>query len=66
MKQYELLIEDIYDRNKNKRITVKDVNVYMAHKSGLKYTNALREEISRINSGDRTVFTFKTGFQEEE
>jgi len=65
MNKYDISINDIYERDKSKRVTVESPNVYQAHKTGLKYTNALREEISKIMLGDKMVFTFKNGFSEE-
>lgn len=65
MNIYDVYIEDIYDRVKNKKISVKDINVYMAHKKGLEQTNALREEISKILLDGKLVYTFKNGFSEE-
>lgn len=65
MNNYDVHIEDIYDRNINKKISIRDINVYMAHKKGLKSTNALREEISRICTDGKVVYTFKNGFSEE-
>jgi hypothetical protein len=62
MNSYELLIEDIYDKSKNKKIGVYQSSVQLAHKDGLKHVNALREEISRITLKGRTVYTFKSGF----
>jgi len=65
MNNYEVLIEDIYDRGKTKKVSVNDINVYMAHKKALYQTNALREEISKIYNEGRTVYTFNGGFTEE-
>lgn len=65
MNKYEIYIEDIYNKGKTKKAYVESTNVYLAHKKGLESTNALREEISRIVSNDKTVFTFKNGFSEE-
>ena len=65
MNSYDLIIDDIYSRENSKKITLKAINVYIAHKEGLKQTNALREEISKITKNGNTVFTFKSGFSEE-
>lgn len=65
MNKYDLLIEDIYNRENNKKINVQAINVYSAHKEGLKNTNALREEISKITKNGNVVYTFKNGFSEE-
>lgn len=65
MNTYDIQIEDIYDRNKSKRISVNEINVYLAHKEGLKHTNSIREEISKIDLNGKSVYTFKNGFSEE-
>jgi len=65
MNKYEIYIEDIYNKGKTKKVEVESINVYLAHKKGLKFANALREEISRIVTNDKTVFTFKNGFSDE-
>jgi len=65
MNKYEITIEDIYDSKKAKKIALEGINVYMVHKQGLKHTNALREEISKITLNGRVVYTFKSGFSEE-
>jgi len=65
MNKYDIYIEDIFDRNKSKHVSVESINVYIAHKEGLKKTNAIREEISKIIKSGNVVFTFKNGFSEE-
>jgi hypothetical protein len=63
MKSYRLAIQDIYEKNRYKEVTVRASNSQLAHKEGLKQTNALREEIALIkDNNDRVVFTFKDGF----
>jgi hypothetical protein len=62
MNKYEISINDIYERGKGKKITVESLDVYSAHKLGLKHTNALREEISKIMLNDKMVYNFKNGF----
>lgn len=66
MNKYELLIEDIYDKNKNKTVVVHQSNVQLAHKDGLKHCNALREEIARITVRGKVVYTFRAGFVDNE
>lgn len=65
MNKYDIYIEDIFDRSKSKQVSVQSTNVYLAHKEGLKNTNAIREEISKIIKSGNVVFTFKNGFSEE-
>lgn len=65
MSKYDITISDVYERGKSRKISIDAADVYIAHKQGLKYTNALREEISKIMQGDRLVYTFKNGFSEE-
>ena len=65
MNKYVVNINDIYEKDKNKKVIIESVNVIEAHKLGLKHTNALREEISKIMLGDKVVYTFKGGFFEE-
>lgn len=65
MSKYDITISDIYEKGKSKKISIDAVNVYIAHKQGLKHTNALREEISKIMQGDKLVYSFKNGFSEE-
>lgn len=65
MNKYEIYIDDIYNKGKTKKIAVESINVYNAHKQGLKNTNALREEISKIVLNGNVVYTFKHGFSEE-
>ena len=63
MKSYRLAIQDIYEKNRYKEVAVRAINSQLAHKEGLKQTNALREEIALIkDNNDRVVFTFKDGF----
>lgn len=65
MKTYNIIIQDIYEKGKYKEITIKAINPQLAHKAGLKHTNALREEISLIkDSKDSIVFTYKEGFKD--
>lgn len=65
MKSYEVIVEDIYDKNKSKKVKLDAVNVYLAHKDGLKHANALREEISKIICKGKIVFTYSSGFSED-
>jgi hypothetical protein len=65
MNTYIVIIEDIYDKSKTKKIEIKDSTVHLAHKAGLKKTNALREEIVKITKDGRAVYTLKSGFFEE-
>jgi hypothetical protein len=65
MNKYDIYIEDIFDRSKTKQVSILSTNVYLAHKEGLKSTNAIREEISKIIKSGNVVFTFKNGFSEE-
>jgi hypothetical protein len=65
MNSYDVYIDDIYERNRTKKITVREANAFLAHKQGLKATNALREEISRVVCDNRVVYTFGGGFNEE-
>ena len=64
MNRYEIYIEDIYNKE-DKKIILDEINVYKAHKMGLKNTNALREEIVKIIKDGKVVYTFKNGFNEE-
>lgn len=65
MKKYEVVIEDIYEKGKTKKINIDAINAQLAHKNGLKHTNALREEISKVIHEGKTVFSFKSGFSED-
>lgn len=65
MNKYEITVSDIYEKGKSKKMFIESQDVYSAHKKGLKYTNALREEISKIMHGDKLVYSFKSGFSEE-
>lgn len=65
MNKYEIYISDIYEKEKNKKMALEAINVYEAHKKGLKYTNSIREEILKILSNNGVVYTFKNGFNEE-
>jgi hypothetical protein len=65
MKRYEVYIEDIYNKEKSKKMIIDSFNAFEAHKNGLKYTNALREEITKITTNSVTVYNFKSGFNEE-
>jgi len=63
MKTYNIIVQDIYERHRQKHIVVEDVSPQLAHKAGLKHTNALREEISIIkDKNNNVVFNFKDGF----
>lgn len=63
MKKYNIIIQDIYEQEKQKHISVDAINPYEAHKKGLRNTNALREEIVIVkDSSNRIVFSFKDGF----
>jgi hypothetical protein len=64
MKQYSLIIQDIYEKEKQKNIRVKTTNAQLAHKEGLKHTNALREEIALIREDKNIVYTYRDGFLE--
>ena len=65
MSKYDITVSDIYDKGKSKKISLNAPNVQNAHKQGLRYTNALREEILKIMQNDRLVYTFRSGFTEE-
>lgn len=65
MNTYTVIIEDIYDKSKTKKIQLSESNAFLAHKQGLKDTNALREEIVKITKDGRTVYALKSGFMEE-
>lgn len=63
MNTYNITIQDIYERGKQKHFVIEELNPQLAHKSGLKYTNALREEILLIRDNtNKIVFNFKDGF----
>ena len=65
MNRYEVVIEDIYEKSKTKKVNIDAINVQQAHKTVLlSQTNALREEISKITSNGNTVYTFRSGFSE--
>jgi len=66
MNKYDLLIEDIYDKNKNKNIVINQSNVQLAHKDGLGHCNALREEIVKISSRGKIVYSLRSGFMDNE
>lgn len=65
MSKYDITVSDIYDKGMSKKISVHADNVHSAHKQGLRYSNALREEISKIMCNDKLVYTFRNGFTEE-
>lgn len=65
MNKYEIYIDDIFEKKRNKHIEVEASNVYLAHKQGLDHTNALREEITKITRNGELLYTFKNGFFEE-
>jgi hypothetical protein len=63
MNSYSLIIQDIYEKENQKHISLEAKNAQLAHKAGLKYTNSLREEIALIrDSKNSIVFTFRDGF----
>lgn len=63
MKSYRLVVQDIYEKSRYKEVAVRADNSQLAHKEGLKHTNALREEIALIkDNNEKVVFTFKDGF----
>jgi hypothetical protein len=63
MNSYNITIQDIYEKNKQKYFVIEEINTQLAHKAGLKYTNALREEISLIRDcNNNIVFSFRDGF----
>jgi hypothetical protein len=63
MKSYNIIVQDIYEKNKQKHFVVEGINPQLAHKAGLRHTNALREEISLIkDKSNNVVFTFRDGF----
>lgn len=63
MKQYSLIIQNIYEKEKQKSIKVQSINPQIAHKEGLRFTNALREEIALIRDDkNNIVYTYKDGF----
>jgi hypothetical protein len=66
MNKYEIMIEDIYDKNKSKSVFVYQSNAFLAHKEGLNYTNALREDIIRITNKGKMVFNIRAGFVDNE
>jgi hypothetical protein len=65
MNSYNVVIQDIYEKEKQKHVSVSAQNAQLAHKAGLRHTSALREEISLVkDSKNNVVFTFKDGFVE--
>jgi hypothetical protein len=63
MKKYNIIIQDIYEQDKQKHVPIDAINPYEAHKKGLKHTNALREEIVIVrDSNNKIVFSYKDGF----
>jgi len=67
MTPYNLIVQDIYEREKQKHIQVRANDPQLAHKAGLKYTNALREEIAIIrDERNNIVFTYKDGFTDNQ
>lgn len=65
MKHYNLIVQDIYEKEKQKHISVDARNSQLAHKEGLKQTNALREEIAIIrDNANNIVYTYRDGFVE--
>lgn len=63
MKAYNVTVQDIYEKNKQKHLVIEETNPQLAHKAGLRFTNAIREEISLIKDrSNNVVFTFKDGF----
>ena len=65
MKQYSVIVQDIYEKEKQKHITVEAVNAQLAHKQGLRNTNALREEIALIkDQKNSVVYTYRDGFSD--
>ena len=65
MKTYNITVQDIYEKNRYKEVKIRELNPQLAHKAGLRHTNALREEISVIRDvNDSVVFTYRDGFKE--
>lgn len=65
MKTYNVTVQDIYEKGRNKDVVIKAINSQLAHKAGLRHTNALREEISLIRDiNDNVVFTYRDGFRD--
>jgi hypothetical protein len=65
MKNYNIIVQDIYEHDKQKHVSVDATNPYEAHKKGLKHTSALREEIAIIrDTSNKIVFTFRDGFSQ--
>lgn len=63
MKQYNVIVQDIYEKEKQKHLTVEALNAQLAHKTGLRSTNALREEIALIrDQKNSVVYTYRDGF----
>lgn len=66
MNIYDVVVEDIYDKSNTKKFSVSQPNAKLAHKHGLKYCNALREEISKITLKGKVLFSLKAGFLDNE
>lgn len=65
MNTYNIVVQDIYEKEKQKHVAVVAQNAQLAHKNGLRHTNALREEISLIrDKQNNVVFTYRDGFVE--
>lgn len=64
MNTYSVTVEDIYDKSKEKKFQVNEKNAILAHKASLSKTNALREEITKIISSGKLVYSIKDGFSE--
>ena len=64
MNTYSVIVEDIYDKTKCRKIQVKNTNAIAAHKQSLDQVNALREEIVRVINNGKIVFSLKSGFCE--
>ena len=63
MKQYSVIIQDIYEKESQKHLKVEALNAQLAHKQSLRSTNALREEIALIkDQKNNVVYTYKDGF----
>lgn len=64
MSTYSITVEDIYDRNKNKKLMIRESNAMLAHRRALCEVSALREDVIRITNNGRVVFSLKDGFCE--
>jgi hypothetical protein len=64
MNTYSVTVEDIYDKSREKKFQVRERNAILAHKASLSNTNALREEITKIISSGKLVYSMKDGFSE--